>query len=99
MNKRVLKVQKAFLREIEKYEEIVKQRDTDIDWERVHMASCGRIGYLMAEKRGVDPELAAIACSVHDYGRIVTGINKSHAEAGYLPIKEFLKGLNMLTND
>ena len=34
---------------------------------------------------------------VHDYGRIITGIQKNHAEAGYLPVQEFLKGTGLFT--
>lgn len=38
----------------------------------------------------VDAELAAIACSVHDYGRIVTGKQLDHAAAGREPLQLFL---------
>ena len=97
--KRLLRLQSKLLREIEKYEALVPERDKFIDWERVHMASCARLGYLMAQARGVDPELAACACAVHDYGRILTGKQKGHAEAGYLPGKEFLKSTALFTED
>lgn len=97
--KRILRLQSALLKEIDKYENIVLIRDKFIDWERVHMASCARIGYLMAEERGVDPELASCACSVHDFGRIITGKQAGHAEAGYVPVKEFLKNTNLFNNN
>jgi uncharacterized protein len=97
--KRLLRLQSQLLKEIEKYEKLVPERDKFIDWERVHMASCARLGYLMAEARGVDPELAACACTVHDYGRITTGRQKGHAEAGYLPVKEFLKKTALFRED
>ena len=84
---RLLKLQELLLREIEKYEKLVTERDQPIDWERIHMASCARVGYLLAQRRGIDPELASFACAVHDYGRIVTGKQKGHAEAGYIPVK------------
>lgn len=87
----VLELQRALLREIDKYADIVANRDYPCDWERLHIASCGRIGYLMAEERGVDPVLAACACSMHDYGRIITGKQANHAEAGYEPAMEFLR--------
>jgi uncharacterized protein len=96
--KRLLRLQSQLLREIEKHEKLVPERDKFIDWERVHMASCARLGYLMAAARGVDPELAACACAVHDYGRIITGRQKGHAEAGYLPGKEFLKETALFTD-
>ena len=97
--KRLLRLQSQLLREIEKYEQLVPERDKFIDWERVHMASCARLGYLMAESRGVDPELASCACAVHDYGRITTGKQERHAEAGYLPGKEFLRNTELFTEE
>lgn len=97
--RRLLRLQSALLKEIEKYEKLVPDRDKFIDWERVHMASCARLGYLMAQARDVDPELAACACSAHDYGRIITGKQKGHAEAGYLPVKGFLTETGMFSCD
>jgi uncharacterized protein len=97
--KRLLRLQSQLLREIEKYEKLVPERDKPIDWERVHMASCARLGYLMAQARGADPELAACACAVHDYGRIVTGKQKGHAEAGCLPGSEFLRTTGLFSQE
>lgn len=65
-------------------------RDHSLDWERVHLVSCAKIGGLLAEIRGKDPELAAIACAIHDYGRMLSGKQKNHAEDGYEPVKVFL---------
>lgn len=94
-------LQGALLAEIEKYakkhEENKVELDYPMDWERIHVISCGKLGYLMAEKRGVDPILAACACAVHDYGRIITGKQANHAEVGYEPVKKFLRGLNLFT--
>ncbi len=97
--KRLLRLQSQLLREIEKYEKLVPERDKSIDWERVHMASCARLGYLIAQTRGADPELASCACAVHDYGRIITGKQEGHAEAGYLPGKEFIRNTGLFTED
>ena len=71
--KKILRLQSALLKEIDKYEKLVPKRSHFIDWERVHITSCAKIGYMLAEERGVDPILAAAACAVHDYGRIITG--------------------------
>ena len=90
MNK-ILRLQSELLKEINKYENTVPNRENFIDWERVHISSCAKLGYLMAEKMGLDPILAACACAVHDYGRIITGKQENHAEEGYLPVKEFFK--------
>jgi len=84
---------------MEHYELLVPERDKFMDWERVHMSSCARIGYLLAESRGVDPDLASFACAVHDYGRIVTGRQKGHAEAGYELYREFLERSRLFTGE
>ena len=97
--KKILRLQSALLKEIDKYEKLVPERDHFIDWDRVHISSCAQIGYMMAEKRGVDPVLAACACACHDYGRIITGKQSGHAEAGYEPVQEFLKGTELFSED
>ena len=96
---RLLKLQSALLKEIDKYEESIPERDQPGDWERVHISSCAKLGYLMAEKQGVDPIIAACACACHDYGRIITGKQQGHAEAGYEPIKVFLKGTGLFAEE
>ena len=94
---RIYKLQKAYLKVMNQAENNIPDRDKSMDWERVHMSSAGRLGYLMGEARGLDPELCACACIVHDYGRVVTGVHKGHAEAGYIPVQEFLKNTNLFT--
>ena len=100
MNKLMI-LQGALLAEIEKYAKLHEENgvelDYPIDWERIHVISCAKLGYLMAEERGVDPILAAAACAVHDYGRIITGKQANHAEIGYEPVMEFLKGLGLFS--
>lgn len=96
---RVLTLQSAMLKEIDRHTQLVTERDETPDWERMHMASSARLAWLLAEERGLDPELAACACSVHDYGRILTGKQARHAEAGYEPVKVFLKSLSLFTEE
>ena len=76
---------------IDQQEGKVSERDETLDCERIHMASSARCAWLLAMQRGIEPELAACAAAVHDYGRILTGKQKDHAEAGYEPVKRFLK--------
>ena len=97
--KKILRLQVELLKEINKFEKLVGERDHLIDWERIHMSSCAKLGYLLAEKRGVDPVLAACACAVHDYGRIITGKQEGHAEAGYLPVREFLERMDLFNEE
>jgi uncharacterized protein len=87
---RAYKLQRKLLQKIAEFEREGIKRDASLDWERIHMISCARNGYFLALKRGVDAELAVLACSVHDYGRIVTGKQDNHAAAGFEPLKVFL---------
>lgn len=98
MNK-LLQIQFKLLDKIAAYEHCDIDRDYPLHWERIHLASCARIGRFLAEKRGVDPELAAIACSLHDFGRIVTGKQAGHAVNGYEPVKAFLAASGLFTAD
>jgi len=96
---RLQKLQSALLKEIDKYEELIPERDQPGDWERIHISSCAKLGYLMAEKQGTDPILAACACACHDYGRIITGKQAGHAEAGFEPIKAFLRETGLFAEE
>lgn len=97
--KKILRLQSAMLKEIDKYEKLVPERSHFIDWERVHISSCAKLCYVLAEQRGVDPIIAAAAGTCHDYGRIITGKQGGHAEAGYEPVKVFLKGTGLFDDD
>ena len=75
---RLFKLQKALLSEIDKYEKLVStKRDQPIEWERIHMASCAKLGYLMGEKRGIDPILAAAACAISSTATAPRAISSS----------------------
>ncbi|NMA68670.1 MAG: HD domain-containing protein [Desulfitobacterium sp.] len=75
------------------------ERDYPLSWERVHAASCAQIGRLLAQKRGVDIELAALACSIHDIGRWYTGRQKDHALYGEEPVRKFLASYSLEEKD
>ena len=74
-------------------------RDEPPAWELLHSASCARLAFVLALERGADPELSAAAAAVHDYGRIITGRQKNHTEAGYLPVQDFLRTTGLFTED
>ena len=75
-------------------------RDETLNWERIHMASSARLAWEMAlERKDADPEIAACAAAVHDFGRILTGRQKNHAEAGYEPVRAFLKESGLFTEE
>lgn len=74
-------------------------RDETLHWERIHLASSARIAKDMAVARGCDPELSAIACSLHDIGRILTGKQKNHAAEGKQPARRLLEKLRLFTEE
>ena len=94
---RLFKLQCLLIDEIDSKDD--KDRDQPLYWEKIHMASCGRLGYILAEKRGYDTDLASCASAIHDFGRIQTGKQKGHAEAGYEPVKVFLKNSGLFTDE
>ena len=97
--KRAYRMQRRLLEKIAELEREGIKRDASLDWERIHMVGSARNGYFLALKRKVDAELAVLACSVHDYGRIVTGKQDNHAAAGFEPLKVFLAECGYLDAD
>ena len=95
---RVYALLTALLKVIQK-QDWTTERDEPYDWEVLHSASCARLAWVLALERGADPELSAAAAAVHDYGRIITGRQSGHAEAGYLPVQDFLRGTGLFTED
>lgn len=96
---RVFELQEKMISAIKEHEAKLSERDETSEWEIIHMVSSAKIAQLLAIKRGVDPEMAALACTVHDFGRIVTGKQKGHAPAGYAPVKDFLKTVGIFSDD
>lgn len=96
---RLLKLENLVLDVIDQQEGKIEDRDETLNWERIHMASSARLAWEMALERNVDPEIAACAAAVHDFGRILTGVQKGHAEAGYEPVKIFLKESSLFTEE
>ena len=97
MRSRLERMQEAYLDYIAAQEGKLLDRDETLNWERMHMASCARLGYLMAQERGVDPDLSACACAIHDIGRVVTGRQAGHAQAGLAPARAFLVGTGLFS--
>jgi len=74
-----------------------RERELSLDYEYDHIQSAVKYARMLARKRGIDPDLAAVAAAVHNIGRIVTGKREGHAEAGYLPAKIFLRQTGLFT--
>ena len=97
---RLLKLENLLLDVINQQEGKCMDRDETLNWERIHMASSARLAWEMAlERKDADPEIAACAAAVHDFGRILTGRQKNHAEAGYEPVRAFLKESGLFTEE
>ena len=98
MQARLLPLQTAYLQLIARQEGVLDHRDETLDWERMHMASSARLAYLMAQERGEDPDLAACAAAIHDIGRVLTGRQAGHAEAGEGPARAFLRETGLFSS-
>ncbi len=97
---RLLKLENLLLDVINMQEGKIEDRDETLNWERIHMASSARLAWEMAlERKNADPEIAACAAAVHDFGRILTGRQKGHAEAGYESVRVFLKESGLFTEE
>jgi uncharacterized protein len=96
---RIFILQQAMFELIEQNRNIDRTDSPSLDWERIHMISCAKVGYMMAFDRGLDPEFCACACAVHDFGRIITGSQKNHGPAGAVPVQDFLRKTNLFSKD
>jgi uncharacterized protein len=96
---RIFTLQQAMLKAIDENQHIDRSDAPPLDWERIHMISCAKVGYMLAAERDLDPELAACACAVHDFGRIITGSQVNHGQVGFAPVQQFLRETNLFTED
>lgn len=63
-------------------------------YELKHSSGVIQIGRLLAQKRGLNPELAGIACVLHDIHVNETGDDTSHASRGALIAEQMLRDTN-----
>ncbi len=72
-----------------------KMPDDDRSWSKVfemkHTSSVTQIGRMLAQKRGLDPSLAAIMCAMHDISVFTTGRATEHAHKGAKIAETLLK--------
>lgn len=69
-----------------------KKRENSKVWELKHHAGCVQIGRILAQKRGIDTELAEVTCALHDIYPIVEGKYSDHAHKGAEIAKKILAG-------
>ncbi len=65
-------------------------RESSIQWELKHSSGVIQMARLLAQKRGVDEELAEIAAGLHDINVIVNGGYEDHARKGEPIARELL---------
>ncbi len=70
-------------------------RDFPIRWNIMHMYSSSQIAKLLALRRGLDPELSAIAAALHDFGVVMTKRHEGHADAGGAYVDDFIEAYNL----
>jgi len=66
-----------------------EERDVALAQDLFHILGSIKGATLLANKRGLDPEIVTVAMILHDLGRIPTGVFAGHDEAG----APFVKGL------
>jgi uncharacterized protein len=96
---RIFTLQQAVLKTIDEHKDVDRSGSPPLDWERIHMVSCAKVGYMLAMERGLDPDLSACACAVHDFGRILTGSQENHGPAGAMPVQLFLRDTALFSED
>jgi len=94
---RIFTLQQAVLKAIDEHKDVDRSKSPILDWERIHMISCSKVGYMLAMERGLDPDLSACACAVHDFGRVLTGSQENHGPAGALPVQGLLEKMGLFT--
>jgi len=79
---RAEKIQRDLSRILVKNKVGDSKRDSSAIWELMHVSGCSQIGRMLAQRRGLDAELAEIACMLHDVSVIVSGKYTEHAKRG-----------------
>ena len=66
------------------------KRESSVVWELKHSSGVIQMARILAQKRGVDEELAVVAASLHDISVIINGSYDNHAEKGAELAKKML---------
>jgi uncharacterized protein len=96
---RIFTLQQALLKTIDEHSHIDRTHAPSLDWEKIHMISCAKVGYLLGMSRGLDADLCACACAVHDFGRILSGSQENHGPYGAGPARTYLDQMNLFSQD
>jgi uncharacterized protein len=69
-------------------------REIKIEWDIMHMYSSAQIAKFLALKRGINPELAAIAAALHDIAVVETMKTENHDEIAESYVREAVERYN-----
>lgn len=69
-------------------------RDLPLLWNVMHMYSSLQLAKLLALRRGIDMEVAAIAAALHDIAVIVTKKRENHAEKADKYVRDVIERYN-----
>lgn len=73
------------------------EREDSLLFEIKHAAGCTQIARILAQKRGLDVEIADVAATLHDISVVVSGIYKDHAQRGGPIAEEILREVGGFT--
>jgi HD superfamily phosphodiesterase len=76
------KIQAGVVHELLNSELVQEERESSVQWELKHSSGVIQLARLLAQKRGVDEELAVVAAALHDIHVIVHGTYEDHALLG-----------------
>jgi uncharacterized protein len=71
-----------------------EQRDLPIRWNVCHMYSSSQLAKILALKRGVDLEIAALTAALHDIAVVITKKTEGHAEKAEKYVEEAIEKFN-----
>lgn len=74
-------------------------REDSVVFEFMHTSGCMQIGRLLAQKRGLDVDIASITCMMHDIYVIVNGKYKNHGVEGAPIARQILEEVGGFTGD
>lgn len=69
-------------------------RDIPVLWNVMHLYSSLQVAKILAMKRGIDPEIAAIAAALHDVAVVATKKTDNHAKNGGKYVRQIINDYN-----
>lgn len=74
-------------------------KELPVLWDVMHLYSCLQVAKILAMKRGLDPEIAAIAAALHDVAVVATKRTDNHAKNGEKYVRGIIQDYNQNTTN